>query len=123
MEVQPRRSSSLTASSYHVQLSNEDYYSQYITEDFRDYVRRKSKPWVHGNHIEIQAMSEMYSRTIEVLCYSSGERLSFIRELGYLIRAAGVTSFSRLRPEPNSFLQSFMTTLFYYISVDAWTLV
>ncbi|XP_043195843.1 OTU domain-containing protein 5-B-like [Amphibalanus amphitrite] len=51
--------------------SNEDYFSQYITEDFREYIRRKSKPWVHGNHIEIQALSEMYSRTIEVLCYSS----------------------------------------------------
>ena len=75
-----------------LQGSNEDYFSQYITEDFREYIRRKSKPWVHGNHIEIQALSEMYSRTIEVLCYSSGKisgccahRPCFILTAGYFL--------------------------------------
>ncbi|OXA36623.1 OTU domain-containing protein 5 [Folsomia candida] len=51
--------------------ANGDYYSQYVTEDFNHYVNRKRLEYVHGNHIEIQAMSEMYNRTIEVFCYST----------------------------------------------------
>lgn len=51
--------------------TNADYFSQYITEDFTGYVDRKRLAWVHGNHIEIQAISEMYSRPVEVLCYST----------------------------------------------------
>ena len=50
---------------------NRDYFSQYITEDFNDYVMRKRLNHVHGNHIEIQAISEMYNRTVEVYCYRS----------------------------------------------------
>lgn len=55
-----------------MQAANSDYFSQYVTEDFDHYVRRKRLDFVHGNHIEIQAMSEMYNRTIEVFCYSTG---------------------------------------------------
>jgi len=50
---------------------NSDYYSQYVTEDFEEYVSRKRTPQVHGNHLEIQALSEMYSRPIHIYCYSS----------------------------------------------------
>jgi len=50
---------------------NADYYSQYVTEDFEEYVSRKRTPQVHGNHLEIQALSEMYSRPIHIYCYSS----------------------------------------------------
>lgn len=50
---------------------NSDYYSQYVTEDFEEYVSRKRTPEVHGNHLEIQALSEMYSRPIHIYCYSS----------------------------------------------------
>lgn len=50
---------------------NSDYYSQYVTEDFSEYLRRKSLDHSHGNHIEIQAMSEMFNRPIEVYHYSS----------------------------------------------------
>ena len=43
-----------------------------MTEDFASYVSRKRLENVHGNHIEMQAMSEMYNRHIEVFCYSVG---------------------------------------------------
>lgn len=36
-------------------------------------MNRKRKHNVHGNHIEMQAMSEMYNRPVEVFCYRSGE--------------------------------------------------
>ncbi len=35
-------------------------------EEFTEYVARKRRNGVHGNHAEIQAMSELYNRTIEV---------------------------------------------------------
>lgn len=50
---------------------NSDYYSQYVTEDFDKYVQRKRCDHIHGNHIEMQAMSEMFNRHIEVYHYSS----------------------------------------------------
>lgn len=46
-----------------------------MTEDFAAYVSRKRLENVHGNHIEMQAMSEMYNRHIEVFCYSVGALL------------------------------------------------
>ena len=56
-----------------VQAANGDYFSQYVTEDFDTYVDRKRHEYVHGNHIEMQAMSEMYNRTVEVFSYGTGE--------------------------------------------------
>ena len=56
-----------------LQAANGDYFSQYMTEDFTAYVSRKRLENVHGNHIEMQAMSEMYNRHIEVYCYSIGK--------------------------------------------------
>ncbi|XP_037582940.1 OTU domain-containing protein 5-B isoform X2 [Dermacentor silvarum] len=50
---------------------NSDYYSQYVTEDFDKYLERKRCDHIHGNHIEMQAMSEMFNRPIEVYHYSS----------------------------------------------------
>ncbi|CAL1270715.1 unnamed protein product [Larinioides sclopetarius] len=50
---------------------NSDYYSQYVTEDFDKYLQRKRSDHIHGNHIEMQAMSEMFNRHIEVYHYSS----------------------------------------------------
>jgi len=47
-----------------------DHFSQFITEDFNDYIRRKRDLRVYGNHTEIQAMCEMYGRPIEVYSYS-----------------------------------------------------
>jgi OTU domain-containing protein 5 len=51
--------------------SNSDYYAQYVTEDFTEYVRRKRLIQVHGNHLEIQALSELYNRPIHIYCYSA----------------------------------------------------
>lgn len=50
---------------------NSDYYSQYVTEDFEKYIQRKRCDHIHGNHIEMQAMSEMFNRRIEVYHYSA----------------------------------------------------
>lgn len=43
-----------------------------MAEDFSTYVDRKRQEYVHGNHIEMQAMSEMYNRSIQLYCYSTG---------------------------------------------------
>lgn len=45
---------------------NADYFSSYVTEDFTTYINRKRKNNCHGNHIEMQAMAEMYNRPVEV---------------------------------------------------------
>ena len=55
------------------QEGNADYFSQYVTENFTEYVRRKRRSHVHGNHLEIQALAEMYCRPIHIYCYSSGQ--------------------------------------------------
>lgn len=49
---------------------NSDYYSHYVTEDFTTYLNRKRLDHCHGNHLEIQATSEIYNRPIEVYQYS-----------------------------------------------------
>ncbi|NP_001068578.1 OTU domain-containing protein 5-A [Danio rerio] len=51
-------------------MKNADYFSNYVTEDFTTYINRKRKNNCHGNHIEMQAMAEMYNRPVEV--YQSG---------------------------------------------------
>ncbi|XP_065084856.1 OTU domain-containing protein 5-B isoform X2 [Ochlerotatus camptorhynchus] len=48
---------------------NREYFAQFVTEDINTYVARKRANHVHGNHIEIQAMSEMYNRSVELYCY------------------------------------------------------
>ena len=55
-----------------MQEKNADYFAQYVTEDFVAYVNRKRQEFSHGNHVEIQALSEMYNRTVEVYHYSTG---------------------------------------------------
>lgn len=56
-------------------VQNRDYFEPYVTEDFDKYVARKRTWYVHGNHLEIQAMSELYNRNIEVYCYQIGKTL------------------------------------------------
>lgn len=51
-------------------VKNVDYFSQYVTEDFETYVTRKRMDHIHGNHVEMQALSEMYNRTMELYHYS-----------------------------------------------------
>ena len=54
-------------------MKNCDYFSQYITEDFNTYIARKRMENCHGNHVEMQALSEMYNRNVEVYVYSTGK--------------------------------------------------
>lgn len=50
---------------------NREYYAQFVTEDIASYVSRKRNNHVHGNHIEIQAISEIYNRPVELYCYQA----------------------------------------------------
>ncbi|KAM6360743.1 OTU domain-containing protein 5 isoform 1-T1 [Pluvialis apricaria] len=52
-------------------MKNADYFSNYVTEDFTTYINRKRKSTCHGNHIEMQAMAEMYNRPVEVYQYGT----------------------------------------------------
>ncbi|XP_012277677.1 OTU domain-containing protein 5-B isoform X2 [Orussus abietinus] len=51
--------------------ANKEFFSHFVAEDFSTYVDRKRQEYVHGNHIEMQAMSEMYNRSVELFCYST----------------------------------------------------
>ncbi|EGC31754.1 hypothetical protein DICPUDRAFT_10519, partial [Dictyostelium purpureum] len=43
-----------------------DHFSQFITEDFNEYIKRKRNDKVFGNNTEMQAMAELFNRPIEV---------------------------------------------------------
>ncbi|KAL8620417.1 hypothetical protein ACOMHN_055498 [Nucella lapillus] len=49
---------------------NSDFFSQYVTEDFQTYLNRKRMDDCHGNHLEIQAMAELFNRPVDVYRYS-----------------------------------------------------
>jgi len=46
-----------------------DHYSQFITEEFEDYVARKRQDRAFGNNTEIQAIGELYNRPIEIYTF------------------------------------------------------
>ncbi|GMH11131.1 hypothetical protein Nepgr_012972 [Nepenthes gracilis] len=48
-----------------------DHFSQFITEGFTSYCKRKRRDKVYGNNVEIQAMSEMYNRPIHIYSYTT----------------------------------------------------
>ncbi|XP_020964361.1 OTU domain-containing protein 5 isoform X1 [Arachis ipaensis] len=48
-----------------------DHYSQFITEGFTSYCKRKRRDKVYGNNVEIQAICEMYNRPIHIYSYST----------------------------------------------------
>ncbi|KAG0496411.1 hypothetical protein HPP92_000943 [Vanilla planifolia] len=48
-----------------------DHFSQFITEGFTSYCKRKRRDKVYGNNLEIQAFCEMYNRPIHIYCYST----------------------------------------------------
>lgn len=48
---------------------NADYFRNWVTENFEDYISRKRLLHTHGNHIELQAMSELYLRKFEIFEY------------------------------------------------------
>jgi hypothetical protein len=61
--------------SHHHRIAQEkdrDHFSQFVTEDFEAYVLRKRCLGVYANNPEIQALSEMLGRPIEVYSYASG---------------------------------------------------
>jgi len=50
-------------------VKNRDYFCNFVTEDFGSYIVRKRLPYTHGNHLEMQAMAELYNRQFEVYEY------------------------------------------------------
>lgn len=48
-----------------------EHFSQFVTESFSAYCKRKRRDRVFGNDLEIQAMAEMYNRPIHIFCYGS----------------------------------------------------
>jgi len=57
-----------------------DHYSQFVTEDFTEYLRRKRMDQVFGNHLEIQAICEIYNRPIEVYAYGHREPINIFHK-------------------------------------------
>ncbi|VDL99834.1 unnamed protein product [Schistocephalus solidus] len=51
---------------YDLKVKNREHFSQYVTEDFDRYLQRKRHPNCYGNHLEIQAISELYNRPVEI---------------------------------------------------------
>ncbi|KAF1759451.1 hypothetical protein GCK72_015918 [Caenorhabditis remanei] len=51
-------------------LKNREHFKEFITEDYENYIRRKREDHIHGNHVELQAISEMFARPVEVYQYS-----------------------------------------------------
>lgn len=45
---------------------NKNYFSQFVPEDYTNYLIRKQKEDCFANHVEIQAISELYCRKIEI---------------------------------------------------------
>ena len=43
-----------------------DHFSPYVTQDFDAYVARKRRVGAFGNHVEIQAITEIYNRPVHV---------------------------------------------------------
>ncbi|XP_055833355.1 OVARIAN TUMOR DOMAIN-containing deubiquitinating enzyme 6-like isoform X2 [Solanum dulcamara] len=58
-------------SSYDDVERERDHFSQFITEGFTSYCKRKRRDKVYGNNVEIQALSEMYNRPIHIYSYST----------------------------------------------------
>ncbi|EGT50570.1 hypothetical protein CAEBREN_18784 [Caenorhabditis brenneri] len=46
--------------------TNKDHFEGFITEDYDNYIMRKREENVHGNHVELQAISEMFARPVEL---------------------------------------------------------
>ncbi len=56
------------------QAKNSDHFRDFVTENYDSYIARKRHERCYGNHLELQAMSELYNRNIEVYAYGLGER-------------------------------------------------
>lgn len=60
--------------------SEREFFSQFIVDDFDQYVQRKRINGVWGDDIELQAMSEIYDRPIELYAYKSDPMRTFHEE-------------------------------------------
>lgn len=57
---------------------HKDYFSAFIAnEDILEYCHRKAQDRVWGDDIELQALSEIYDRSIEILAYSCESMRTF----------------------------------------------
>ena len=54
-----------------------NFFENYIHGDFEEYIQRKSTDGVWGDDIELEAMSEIYNRPIEIYAYSSEPMRTF----------------------------------------------
>ena len=70
-------------------MKNADYFSQYVTEDFEQYINRKRADQCYGNNIEMQAVAEMYNRVIEVYEYSTSPLIT-LAQSDHVHRAAAL---------------------------------
>lgn len=50
--------------------SEREFFSGYIAEQFEEYVERMMRDGEWGDHVEIQALSELYNRPVEIYAYS-----------------------------------------------------
>jgi hypothetical protein len=57
----------------YTQERDKEHFSQFVTgEPFDQYIERKRQDGVHGNNQEIQAISELFNRPVEVFCPENG---------------------------------------------------
>lgn len=63
-----------------------NFFQSFINEDLADYVARKRQLGEWGDHVEIQAMSEIYNASIEVYAYSIQPLATFHRRQSRIIR-------------------------------------
>ncbi|KAL6046972.1 OTU domain-containing protein [Balamuthia mandrillaris] len=52
------------------------HYSQFIAENFDDYIRRKRQDKEYGNNIELQALTELFNRPIQLYAYGHEKPLN-----------------------------------------------
>ncbi|KAE9554775.1 hypothetical protein FO519_002036 [Halicephalobus sp. NKZ332] len=58
-------------------IRNRDHFSQFIAEDFNEYIERKRTVTTHGNHVELQAITELYGRPVEIYEYDTKPSITF----------------------------------------------
>ncbi|TMS39032.1 hypothetical protein L596_005626 [Steinernema carpocapsae] len=56
---------------------NRSEFMSFLTEDIDSYIERKSRPDVHGNHLELQVLTEIFARPIEIYEYDTKPMKSF----------------------------------------------
>jgi len=51
---------------------DQEMHDQFVTEDFNEYIARKRQDRCYGNNLEIQAISELYNRPVEIYTFQGG---------------------------------------------------